>query len=222
MVRRKVKCKATGEYGYNDTFYRSEKLKAYFKDEETYEKYMLEKSIKKVKCKITGEEGTSNTFYKVTTFNQDGQPTTCFYKSKEVYDEWRAKTDKRLDLNRIIGEFMGYFEDQPFPTTVTKKVKELEKTYDIFTIYDTFVECRDKIQWAMDTMEFNSEIHKCNYMMAIIVNNINDVYKRRKKEERESKRIENIPMEDYTDIVNNAEKKGKNISRFLSEDELWN
>ena len=215
---RKVKCKATGEWGTNETFYRPDDVKFYFKDEETYKQWKIktEENKNRVKCFITKEWGTKDTYY----FDEK---TKHYFKSKEVFDNWRDSVEKTKAVNDMIADFVGYHNGEVFPTVMTKKVKELVGIYDIFTVYDTFVEKREDIQLAMDTKEFGSELHKCSYIIAIIVNSINDVWKRRKREEKEPKRIENIMfVEDYDSIQNNAGLKGKNISRFLSEDELWN
>lgn len=219
-MARAVKCKATGESGTNETFYRPEDgTKFYFKDKATYEKWLEEKSTKKVRCFVTKEYGTNKTFYKP----EDGPHSNHYFKNKGIYDEWRAKTETRKKINDLIADFTGYYNGEIFPTIVPKKIKELEETYDIFTVYETMLDKKNDIRYAMDSMEFSSDLGKCSYLMAIIVNSINDVWKRRKKEEEESKRIKNIIFEeDYSNIKNNTEQKGKNISRFLSEDELWN
>lgn len=173
---------------------------------------------RKVKCCVTKESGTSDTFYK-------DEKTGRYYKSKEVYDAYRAPIDKRNELLDIIADIVGYNNGEKFPTSITRKLKELEEIYDIFTIYDTFIECRENIQFAIESREFDTEYGKCAYIMAIVVNNINDVWKKRKREEKnkikEKTEIES-PDVDFSFMPRpTSNKNNRDISQFL-EDDLWN
>lgn len=172
---------------------------------------------RKVRCCITKECGTSDTFYK-------DESTGRYYKSKEIFDEWRNITNKRKELNDIIADIVGYYNGEKFPSSITKKVKELEEIYDIFTVYDTFVEKRDDIQFAIDSRDFDTEYGKCAYIMAIVVNNINDIWIRRKREEKTKLKQEaTLKSEDmdFDYIPAPVKKNTKDISQFL-EDNLWN
>ena len=153
---------------------------------------------RRVRCCVTGEYGTNDTFYR-------DEKTRRYYKSKEVFDAYRAPIDKRREVLDIVADLVGYYHGEKFPSSITAKIKELEEIYDIFTVYDTFIEKREDIQYALDSRDFETEYGKCSYIMAIIVNNINDIWIRKKREEREAKRMENMmPTEDYTDIRNNS------------------
>ena len=220
-MARKVKCKATGEWGTSETFYKPEDVKSYFKDKETYEAWLKEKSVKKVRCFLTKEYGTNETFYRP----EDGPHSNHYFKNKEIYDEWRSKAEIRKKINDMIADFTGYYNGEVFPTVVPKKLKELEEKYDIFTVYDTIIDKKNDIQYAMDSMEFNSEYGKCSYLMAIIVNNINDVSKRKKRKEKLKAKEEIEANSDYFEFkfmprpVTN--KNDRDISQFL-EDGSWN
>ena len=221
-MSRKVKCKATGEWGTNETFYRPDDVKFYFKDEEIYKQWKIktEENKNRVKCFITKESGTKDTYY----FDEK---TKHYFKSKEVFDNWRDSVEKKKAVNDMIADFVGYHNGEVFPTVMTKKVKELVNIYDIFTVYDTFVEKREDIQLAMDTKEFGSELHKCSYIIAIIVNNINDVWKRRKREEKMAIKREAVLESEDIDAEFDfmplpvSNKNDRDISRFL-EDGTWN
>ena len=172
---------------------------------------------RKVRCCITGEYGTSDTFYR-------DEKTKRYYKNKEVFDNWRAQTDKRNEVLDIIADIVGYYNGEKFPSSITKKLKDLEEIYDIFTVYDTFVEKRDDIQFAIDTRDFDTEYGKCAYIMAIVVNNINDIWIRRKREEKTKLKQEaTLKSEDmdFDYIPAPVKKNTKDISQFL-EDNLWN
>ena len=217
---RRVKCRATGEWGTNDVFYRPEDVKFYFKDKETYEKWKLEieENKNKVRCCITKERGSKDDFY----FDEE---SGRYFKNKEVFDEWRAPIDKRKEINDMLADFVGYYNGEPFPTLITKKIRELESAYDIFTVYDAFIEKREEIQFAMDSREFNNTYHKCSYIIAVIINNIDEIWRRKKREEKLKARQEaELESEDADFVYIPAPVKRKNtrdISHFL-EDELWN
>ena len=221
-MARAVKCKATGEIGTNETFYRPEDgTKFYFKDKETYEKWAEEKSTKKVRCFVTKEYGTNKTFYRP----EDEQFSNHWFKSKEVYDNWRNDVEKTKAINEMIANFTGYYDGQVFPTIVPRKIKELKEVYGLDTIYETFVEKEKDIQYAMDAKEFNTDLHKCSYIMAIIANNINDVWNRKKREEKNKVKEEvelNSPDLDFEFMPRPiTPKNNRDISQFL-EDDLWN
>jgi hypothetical protein len=168
-----------------------------------------------VRCIVTRERGTSDEFYKGTYGNK-----TSYFKNKEIFDEWRAEKEKAKAINDMIADFVGYYNGEKFPSSITGKIKELKDIYDIHTVYDTFVEKKEDIQFAMESMEFDTEYGKCAYIMAIIVNHINDVWKRRKREEKmKVKQEAELKSEDidYEYIPRPAFKNDRDITRFLED-----
>ena len=168
---------------------------------------------RRVRCCVTGEYGTSDTFYR-------DEKTKKYYKSKEIFDAYRAPIDKEKEVLDIIADLVGYYNGEKFPTAITGKLKELKNIYDIFTIYDTFVEKREDIQFALDTRDFETEYGKCAYIMAIIVNNINDVWIRRKREEKDKKKMEaTLKSEDvgFEYIPRTSFKNNRDITKFLED-----
>ena len=128
------------------------------------------------KCHATGERGDVKTFYRPV-----GEK--YYFKDKETYETWRIEEDlrkmkakKRRDINDKIAEFIRYEKGQAFPTNICKTIKELEVFYGLDVILETMNKSAANIQWAMDNKEFKNEYGKCNYLMAIVKNNINVVY----------------------------------------------
>ena len=65
---------------------------------------------------------------------------------------------------------------------MVKKVNELREFYDYIVIEKTFKECASAILWALETKDFNSEFVKAKYIISIVVNNIDKVYKKHIKD----------------------------------------
>lgn len=166
---------------------------------------------RKVKCAITHEYGTSDTFVKIK-----GR----YYKSQEVYDaEQERKAKRRQLINYICTEFLGYGSGQPFPTSLPRKLQELS-FYDDDVILETFKQNATNIHYQIEHKQFNSEYNKIAYIFAIVRNTIADVNSsilRKKKQERKSVSVE-LECTDLNDI--GTIKKGKDISKFLDEDDL--
>ena len=99
---------------------------------------------------------------------------------------------------------------------MNKKLEELGKSYGWEVVYKTFKHCEDNIKFWVTQKEFSTEYNKLTYIMAIILNNINDVYMRYKAEK--NKKITNT----YVDInilnddeVTTIQNKANDISQFL-------
>lgn len=154
---------------------------------------------RRVKCHLTGEIGTSLTFYKA--------PDGFYYKSEPVYQEKLHKTAIHKQLVNTLADVMMFDSSMVFPTIVLKKLKELS-FYGDEIILATVEKCRDKIGYAMRTKEFQSEYQRCAYVMAIIKNNINDVYKAEKSAAAQkviqSKQAEIVPAVDTYDFISEA------------------
>lgn len=181
---------------------------------------------RKCKCFVTGEIGTTDVFYKPNNKVDNISDNTKYFKSKEVYEQYRYQKDLRLKIMKELGDLMGYItvkdggSSQSYPTVITRKLKDLA-FYGDEVILETIYECSDSIKWSFSNKEFSNEYGKASYMMSIIVNNINDIYKRKKQLTRQAVK------EDKTEIVENVDvysignkSKARDISSWLTEEDL--
>lgn len=129
---------------------------------------------RKVKCFITKEAGTSDTFVKIGKH---------YYKSREVYDKWEQDKAYRNQCLKLIARYLGYADFQQFPTVVNKFLKEFA-SYGYDVVYDTLVNCKEKIEYAFNSKTFSTDYSQCSYMFAIVKNNINDVYKKKLRDSK--------------------------------------
>lgn len=167
--------------------------------------------VKKVTCAVTKEKGTEDTFYKA--------PDDKWYKSKEIYEEYKFQTDCWKEILRRFEVYLDYEKGQPFPTLLTRKLKEL-KFYTNEVILETIKENEKSILWAIENKNFSSSQNKIFYIFAILSNNIADVNKRIKNERKAKPKKEIMSVVDI-EIVSNPEVK--DLSNWLNEeDDLWN
>lgn len=150
-----------------------------------------------------------------------------YYKSQKLFDVWNKENeDRRHAIHVIALDFLDYKTGQVFPTILTKKLKELEfYGYDI--IIETIEKCRSSIEYSIKTKNFKNDLNKISYIMAIIKNNINDVYKEYLRKEKiiEKQQSQTTHFEaDSDEVMTNigSKQKAKDISDFLEDDELWN
>jgi hypothetical protein len=102
-----------------------------------------------------------------------------------------------------------------FPTVICKKLKELE-SYGWDVVFECICDSEDAISWALNNKEFSSEYGKCAYIMAIVVNHINDTKKKVIMKERELECQKKIQIPEEIDIQKGVQKKC-DISRFLED-----
>lgn len=131
---------------------------------------------RRVKCHATGAVGNSLTFYKA--------PDGHYYKDSATY---QARIDQIALHKQLIAELANIMMFDPsmaFPTIVPKMLKELS-FYGDAIILQTLQQCKDNIGYAMRTKEFPSEYQRASYVMAILKNHINDVYKVAKQQAKQ-------------------------------------
>ena len=163
------------------------------------------------KCAITGEIGTTDTFIKIGS---------KYYKSQEIYDaDQRKKEAYKQLVDYICREFLGYGNRQPFPPILPKKIKELS-FYSNEIILETFKECADDIHYCLEHKQFSNEYGKISYMFSIVKGHIADVAKKEKRMAASNEQVKNnmIECDDLSSI--GFKKQGKDISRFLIDDEF--
>lgn len=181
---------------------------------------------RKCKCFVTGEIGTTDVFYKPNNEDENSTDNKKYFKSKEVYEQYRYQKDLRLKIMKELGDLMGYVtvkdggSSQAYPTSITRKLKELS-FYGDEIILDTIYECTEPIKWAFANKEFSSEYGKGSYMMSIIVNNINDIYKRKKQAERKAAKEKKTEIVENVDVYQIGNKsKARDISSWLDMEDL--
>lgn len=164
-----------------------------------------------VKCALSGEVGTSDLFIKIGT---------KYYKSQEIYDEYKLKANlhkKIVDV--IVNDFMNYQSGQIFPTILTKKLKELE-FYPNEVILKTIEKNHDTIQYWMNTKDFSNDIGKISYIFAIIKGNINDIYKEWKSDTVLENKMNKIDTSLIIDLIITENKhEEKDLRKWLEDDE---
>ena len=154
----------------------------------------------------------------------------------KVTDKEKQDFDK---LYQYIKKILGYSDDMALPKFMVLRLKGLKdgkfiannKTkskanYDYYTIFLTFVYCKDKIQKALQNKKFAKEQNKFNYIMAIVENNINDVVIRLKNAKKVEEKIEKTKIVDYeikVDKNNSDIKSHKSDNKTFDSltDNLW-
>ena len=166
---------------------------------------------RRVKCVVTGEYGTSDVFIK-----HDGK----YFKNEDIYLEYKKQNEYWVKIiEKFCYEFLGYTSGQPFPTILPKRLKELD-FYDNETIYLTICECESNIISALNSKTFNGDYSKICYIMAIIRNNIAQVWKQIMIKRNEAKKAyQPIPSNIYMSLsdIQNPKQKVKNLSKYLGD-----
>ncbi|MEY8366563.1 hypothetical protein AALA22_13070 [Anaerovoracaceae bacterium 41-7] len=165
-----------------------------------------------VKCHITGESGTSDIFVKIGRY---------YYKSKEIYDNHLKEKETRDKIVEfVMVNFIHYENNQPFPTFVYKKIKELD-FYSNEVILETLKSLQKSLNWAMKNKDFSTEQQRINYIFAAVKNHINTVNKEVKAKKAQKTRIEAMEIEpemfDNMSVQRTPKQKVKNISRLLDD-----
>ena len=172
---------------------------------------------RKVKCQICKKELTNDKAFKVSNGKKN-----LYYCSEEEYMEYKKDSDARKNLMKLIAsEVLNYEQAQLLPKVLIKKISELHKHYSYEIILETFNQQEENLKYWMGLEnKFNNEYQKVNYMMAIISNNINDVFNLHKTKEKiveKEYKIENEIVD--TNLMNNISKRKRkvtDISEFLN------
>lgn len=176
------------------------------------------------KCKATGEKGYTLDFYR----SESGE----YFKSEEVYREYRAEIDAYNEVKIIIDEeLIGYDPNLPYNSLTPYNLKKL-KAYSNVVILETVKRYYDDIVSALNKKEFADSAGKCSYIFAIIKSRAIDV----KRELDEEKKMREKIKEKATDetladklmvealnteeVQSQPQQSARDISSFLSEDEI--
>ena len=127
------------------------------------------------------------------------------------YDE-TIKLSKQMVL-RLKGMTTGQF--------MANKKQKINAQYDYKTILITFKMCLPQIlqSFELNKTAFKNEMHRFNYAMTIIDNNINDVVIRLGKAKKAEEKTENIKLDNQIHESAEYKTKSKEINDNLKE--LW-
>lgn len=129
---------------------------------------------------------------------------------------------------------LGYDSNQSLSKNMVLKLKGLSQgkymannttenkaNYSYEVIYYTFVWCRQSILRAMQRKTFETEEGKFNYILAIIRNNINDMYLKVENKRQQEEEMSSILKEQEfsTDKPSGYTKKTKETHPLLND--LW-
>lgn len=102
---------------------------------------------------------------------------------------------------------LGYDENQSLSKTMVLRLKGLlnnkfmannkikdTANYSYKVVLNTFKYCMPDIQRCLQTKSFNNEMHKFNYILSIVENNLNTVYVKMKQNKKSEEKIETIDM----------------------------
>lgn len=168
---------------------------------------------RKCKCQVTGEWGNTDIFYKVT--NKKGR--NKYYKTKEIYNKYIKEKESQEKLLKYIAiEILDYDQYRVLPPILLKKIKEIHKVYNYEVILETFQQNRDTLNYWMNLEDkFENEFQRVSYMMAIINNNIIDIYKEWKRKQSRKKKETNVDVNILSKDIKHSNKNKKDISDFL-------
>ena len=168
---------------------------------------------RKCKCKLCGKWLTNDIAYR----DEKGK----YYCSQEEYEEIQRDKQRKEECFKYLEGFMRV----PISKIARKRINELHEYYSYEVIYRTIKFVEDRIRYAVENKNFNSEQAMVNYLIAIIENNINIVLKEYEKEIADFQKLFEEPKNDIDlDILNSIDEtpKGKprvdnDISSFLDD-----
>jgi hypothetical protein len=159
-----------------------------------------------VKCKLCGTPHE-----KTETYTPTGK--SPYYCSQEEYDEDKLnKTMRKSTYILLHDDILNYDERQ---IITNKKLEELGKSYGWEVVFKTFKHCENDIKFWINQKDFKSEYYKLTYLMAIISNNINDIYMKHKKEKIKKETNTYVDINLLNDEVVPNKVNTNDISQFL-------
>jgi len=136
---------------------------------------------RKCTCQICKSKGDTDTFYKIT--NDKG--LNKYYCSKEEFDNFQAKKEKRYNLLKYIAEEVLQLEEgQIVSPSMVKKISKLNEFYDFEVIHESFMVNLDTIHYWIKNKNFSNEYGMVSYIMKIIEGSINDIYNKWKHKKK--------------------------------------
>ena len=133
---------------------------------------------RKVKCRFCFKTLNSTEAYHI----DDGKQYPYCCSAQEYFAE-KIDNENMHKCYEVLYDAMRYRDNAILPNIVKKTLNDLHKSYSFEVILETIQKQKCSIEIACDTKTFNNEFVKCKYVMAIICNSIEDVYKQMKIEE---------------------------------------
>lgn len=177
---------------------------------------------RRCKCQVCGNWGTTDTFYKVEKGSRN-----LYYCSEEEYLNWKKEDNTRIELLRYICNEIWHYDDyRMLPRVLQKQINKMSEVYNYEVILLTVQEHKDTLKYWMNLEgKFNNEYGKSSYMMAIIKNKINEVYKKWKIKQKQQQK-QHKPKIDITiinglqDDIQQEQEEKNGILEFLEEDDI--
>lgn len=177
---------------------------------------------RRCKCQVCGNWGTTDTFYRVEKGSRN-----LYYCNESEYLEWKKEKDIKIELLKFICDEIWHYDDyRMLPRVLQKQINKMAKIYNYEVILLTVQEHKDTLEYWMNLEgKFDNEYGKSSYMMAIIKNNINEVYKKWKIKQKQAQQQEKIQVDIniINDLQNNTQQKQEindGILDFLEEDDI--
>mgnify|MGYP001048863559 CR=1 FL=1 len=146
--------------------------------------------------------------------------------TKQEKEDWDAL------YNFVKEKILMYDENQSLSRTMVLRLKGLlsnkfiensniedSANYSYRTILTTFKFCIVDIQKGLRNHSFSDEMHKFNYILKIIENNINTVYLRMQQAEKAKNKTEKMDTSIVTHTGAEYQRKTKDVSNKF--DNLW-
>lgn len=173
------------------------------------------------KCQICGKSGYTDEFYRVKKKNKN-----LYYCNEEEYLEWKKEKDIKTELLIYISNEIWHYDNyKMLPAILKKQINQIAEIYNYEVILKTAKKHKDTLEYWMNLEgKFDNEYGKSSYMMAIIKNNINEVYKQWKHEKKTEQNKNKISVD--LDIINNLQQTQLNntdnngILDFLEEEDI--
>lgn len=132
-----------------------------------------------------------------------------------------------------VKKLLGYDENQALSSTMVLRLKGLltnkfiennniqdGANYSYETILNTFKFCSPTINKALKTNSWSNEMHRFNYILKIVENNINNVYLRMKNVQKTKEEAKNTTIDTANHIGAEYQRKTKEVNNELLN-ELW-
>lgn len=146
--------------------------------------------------------------------------------TKKEKEDW----DKLYEYVKV--EILKYDKNQSLSKMAVLKLKGLSQgkciannnienraNYSYEIILYTFKICKAKIDYSIDTKDFKDEISKISYIIAIINNNINDVYSHIINAKKSKEKTENINTDKITHNAAEYKPEEKKVNNKFKS--LW-
>lgn len=148
---------------------------------------------------------------------------------KYIRTKRREKENKinkvEQECKRQIGEliaprYLGIKDTKDYPSIMYIRISQLRRKYSYKAIYETIKRCQSSLDYAFQYKEFKDINHKLNYIIVVIKNNIENVYKDIQEKEKQAKikeqEISNSQLLDnMVNVKGTGATKRKDFSDFL-------